>query len=81
MKCDGCGCQLSAREASTNTKSEAVGPAYNTGQETKTVTMTLCPDCAASRAATQRFITWVVLAPLVAVLLMVLLGVGGSLFR
>jgi hypothetical protein len=75
MKCDGCGCQFSAREAETATKNEPVSPAGRMPY-TKLVAMVLCPDCVASRAATRRFVTWmVVLLPVAAVIV----GALGSL--
>lgn len=59
MKCDGCGRQFSARDAETATRNEAIRPAGRWAY-TKIVVMTLCPDCAASRAVTQRFVYWFV---------------------
>lgn len=74
MKCDGCGCQFPAREAETATRNEAIRPGGRYPY-TKIVTMTLCPDCVASRAATRQFVIWVVvLLPLAAIVV----GLAGS---
>jgi len=59
MKCDRCGCQFSAREAETGTRNEAIRSPGKMPY-TEVVTMTMCPDCAASRAGTQTIIFWMV---------------------
>jgi len=63
MKCDGCGCQFSARETVQDTRSEQIETGAGAGTsgrpKTKTVLITLCPECAASRAGTYRFVFWI----------------------
>jgi hypothetical protein len=59
MKCDGCGGQFSARDAEMATRNEPVKPAGRMPY-TELVTMTLCPECVASRAGTRQFAYWVV---------------------
>jgi hypothetical protein len=74
MKCDGCGCQFSAREAQAATRNMLTG---QPGRHpyTTTVATTLCPGCVASRAVTLRFIVWtIVLALIGAMLLAVVFG-------
>jgi hypothetical protein len=58
MKCDSCGHHFPSHEAAEETRNEATGPAYVTGQNTETVRMTLCPQCAAVREETKAFIFW-----------------------
>lgn len=58
MKCDGCGCQFPAREATTD--STNVGGPGGKRAYTQIVRLTLCQACAASREVTRQFIFWTV---------------------
>jgi hypothetical protein len=56
MKCNGCGQQFPAQEATFDTRSETIGKGC-----TPLKPMTLCADCAASRRNTFWFVLWAVL--------------------
>lgn len=57
MKCDRCGRQFSARDATADTYKEAVStPSRKAYTELRAIT--LCPDCAASREGVRKFYFW-----------------------
>lgn len=58
MKCDGCGQQFPGSEARHDTRGEF---GANGRQAYRTVLVTLCPACTASRRNTPWFVLWVVL--------------------
>jgi hypothetical protein len=62
MKCDRCGCQFPAHEASTATYNEAVKQPGR-WPYTEIRRITLCPSCTASRSSLLRF--YVLLAAIV----------------
>ena len=59
MKCDRCGCQFPAHEAETATTNQAIRPPGRM-LYTRLAAMTMCPACAAGRAATIRLVYWLV---------------------
>jgi hypothetical protein len=75
MKCDHCGRQFPARQARRDSLSEQIGPAGLRGAPTKTVYVTLCPDCAENRHGMFWFILWAFVA--VFLLLGVIVAVFG----
>jgi len=71
MKCDGCGCQFSPREARTESRNVPIRPGSRHAY-TRIEVLTLCPNCIASRATTRRFIIGLVLLlPIFAILVAV----------
>jgi hypothetical protein len=61
MKCDRCGCQFPAHEAETATINDAI-QAPGKLPYTRIAAVTMCPECAAGRAATIRLVYWMVAA-------------------
>jgi hypothetical protein len=74
MKCENCGGNFSARDAQSATRSEASEAATMEGQKTRLVTLSICPNCAASRASTRQLMIWMVILFPIGLALVGLLG-------